>query len=331
MIEIRNLTVEFGGVRGLNDRHRRYWRQDHRSRRAERRRQNDAAQCHEWLRQTVGGHGDDGWPDLLRIPMSRRAAFGVRRTFQTEQVVENLTVWNNVAAALDNIPTGGRARRDLIGEALELCRHDPPGGAGRRCAQCQRAPSGRDRALHPGAAKAGDDGRAGRGPERGRSRSFAQSDRRYSRVLRRPGAVGRSRRGSDLHDLPGDAGARFRQQDRFRPYRASAQGSRRSAPPISAPSSKRRHEPGAVGFRLDGRAGRQADHPRRRHRNSARQDHGASRRQRRWQEFAGACRLPVLCRRSAVRSYWTASRSTGSARRMSGVLASWRCRKAIAF
>ena len=51
--------------------------------------------------------------------MNRRAAFGLRRTFQTEQVVENLTVWNNVAAALDNLPTGGRARRDLIAEALD--------------------------------------------------------------------------------------------------------------------------------------------------------------------------------------------------------------------
>ena len=57
--------------------------------------------------------------DLLRIAMNRRAAFGVRRTFQTEQVVENLSVWNNVAAALDNVPTGGRARRDLIAEALD--------------------------------------------------------------------------------------------------------------------------------------------------------------------------------------------------------------------
>jgi branched-chain amino acid transport system ATP-binding protein len=55
----------------------------------------------------------------LRVAMNRRAAFGVRRTFQTEQVVENLTVWNNVAAALDNLPTGGRPRRDLIAEVLD--------------------------------------------------------------------------------------------------------------------------------------------------------------------------------------------------------------------
>jgi branched-chain amino acid transport system ATP-binding protein len=34
-------------------------------------------------------------------------------------VVENLSVWNNVAAALDNVPTGGRPRRDIIAEALD--------------------------------------------------------------------------------------------------------------------------------------------------------------------------------------------------------------------
>ncbi len=118
MIEIRNLTVAFGGVRGLNDL---------------------SADIGAKITGLVGPNGAgkttllnvmsgfvkcqtgtvlvDG-QDLLRIARNRRAAFGVRRTFQTEQVVENLTVWNNVAAALDNLPTGGRARRDLIGEAL---------------------------------------------------------------------------------------------------------------------------------------------------------------------------------------------------------------------
>ena len=72
--------------------------------------------------------------DLLRIAMNRRAAFGVRRTFQAEQVVENLTVWNNVAAALDNLPTGGRARRELIAEVLDYV-----GLAGRRSASALRS------------------------------------------------------------------------------------------------------------------------------------------------------------------------------------------------
>ena len=119
MIEIRNLTVTFGGVRGLNGL---------------------SADIGAAITGLVGPNGAgkttllnvmsgfvrsadgtvrvDG-TDLLRIAMTRRAAFGVRRTFQTEQVVENLTVWNNVAAALDNLPTGGRARRELIAEALD--------------------------------------------------------------------------------------------------------------------------------------------------------------------------------------------------------------------
>ena len=118
MIEIRNLTVEFGGVRGLNDL---------------------TADISASITGLVGPNGAGkttllnvmsgfvkpsvgsvtmGGEDLLRIPITRRAAFGVRRTFQTEQVVENLTVWNNVAAALDNVPAGERSRRDLIAEAL---------------------------------------------------------------------------------------------------------------------------------------------------------------------------------------------------------------------
>ena len=126
MIEIRNLTVVFGGVRGLNGL---------------------SADIGAAITGLVGPNGAgkttllnvmsgfvkraggtvmvDG-VDLLSIAMNRRAAFGVRRTFQTEQVVENLTVWNNVAAALDNLPTGGRPRHELIAEALDyagLTRH----------------------------------------------------------------------------------------------------------------------------------------------------------------------------------------------------------------
>jgi len=119
VIEILNLTVVFGGVRGVN---------------------NLTADIGAKITGLVGPNGagkttllnvmsgfvkrSDGsvmidGTDLLRIPLNRRAAFGVRRTFQTEQVVENLTVWNNIAAALDNIATGNRPRRDIIGEALD--------------------------------------------------------------------------------------------------------------------------------------------------------------------------------------------------------------------
>ena len=44
--------------------------------------------------------------DILSITTYRRSAFGIRRTFQTEQVVLNLSVWDNVAAILDHVPHG---------------------------------------------------------------------------------------------------------------------------------------------------------------------------------------------------------------------------------
>ena len=40
------------------------------------------------------------------LPMSplARVRFGLRRSFQTEQVVEDLSVWDNVQAVLDHVP-----------------------------------------------------------------------------------------------------------------------------------------------------------------------------------------------------------------------------------
>lgn len=126
MIDIRNLTVQFGGVRGLND-----LTADIGAKITGFVGPNGAGKTtllnvmSGFVRCSAGTVMMDG-QDLLRIAINRRAAFGLRRTFQTEQVVENLTVWNNVAAALDNVPTGGRGRRELITEALDyvgLTRH----------------------------------------------------------------------------------------------------------------------------------------------------------------------------------------------------------------
>ncbi|MGA9323751.1 MAG: ATP-binding cassette domain-containing protein [Xanthobacteraceae bacterium] len=119
MIEIRSLTVQFGGVRGLND-----LTADIGAKITGLVGPNGAGKTtllnvmSGFVKRSVGTVKVDG-EDLLRIAMNRRAAFGVRRTFQTEQVVENLSVWNNVAAALDNVPTGRRPRRDIIAEALD--------------------------------------------------------------------------------------------------------------------------------------------------------------------------------------------------------------------
>jgi len=120
MIEIDNVTVMFGGVRGLNAL---------------------SATLPEpvtglvgpngagkttlinvlsgFVRPTAGTVRIDG-RDLAGIRPHKRAAFGIRRTFQNEQVVENLSAADNIAAVLDNVPTSGEPRTRLIARALDF-------------------------------------------------------------------------------------------------------------------------------------------------------------------------------------------------------------------
>jgi len=58
--------------------------------------------------------------DLLAMPAHRRAQWGLRRTFQTEQVVEDLSVWDNVVVMLDTVRLSGRERREQVQAALNL-------------------------------------------------------------------------------------------------------------------------------------------------------------------------------------------------------------------
>jgi branched-chain amino acid transport system ATP-binding protein len=162
MIEIEGLTVQFGGVRGINDL---------------------TVALPESVTGLVGPNGAgkttllnvlsgfvapaagrvlvDG-ADALRLAVYKRAAFGIRRTFQNEQVVENLSVADNVAAVLDNVPTAGQSRRMLIHRALDFVGLTPqaqtPGGAlnacDRRMVEIARATVGTPRLImmdEPGA------------------------------------------------------------------------------------------------------------------------------------------------------------------------------------
>jgi branched-chain amino acid transport system ATP-binding protein len=56
--------------------------------------------------------------DLLPLSALRRVRWGLRRSFQTEQVVEDLTVWDNVRAVLDHVPPGERHHAQDIAEVL---------------------------------------------------------------------------------------------------------------------------------------------------------------------------------------------------------------------
>jgi branched-chain amino acid transport system ATP-binding protein len=102
-IHIQNLTVQFGGVRALDDLE---------------------AELSASIIGLIGPNGagkttllnvlygfirplagrillDD--VDLLALSPVRRVAFGVRRTFQQELVVDDLTLWENVQAIADHV------------------------------------------------------------------------------------------------------------------------------------------------------------------------------------------------------------------------------------
>jgi branched-chain amino acid transport system ATP-binding protein len=120
MISISNLSVEFGGIRPLD---------------------NLTVNLDKKIVGVVGPNGAgkttllnvlSGFvipvsgtitafgQDLLSMPAYRRAQWGLRRTFQTEQVVDDLTVWDNVAVMLDTVRLSREARIEQIQSALDL-------------------------------------------------------------------------------------------------------------------------------------------------------------------------------------------------------------------
>lgn len=61
--------------------------------------------------------------DLLGLSPTQRVRFGLRRSFQTEQVVEDLDVWSNVQAVLDHVPharAGAKAELERVIDYLGL-------------------------------------------------------------------------------------------------------------------------------------------------------------------------------------------------------------------
>jgi branched-chain amino acid transport system ATP-binding protein len=58
---------------------------------------------------------------LLRLTPARRVQLGLRRSFQTEQVVEDLSVWDNVMAVLDHVPHRRAEATAQVHAALSHC------------------------------------------------------------------------------------------------------------------------------------------------------------------------------------------------------------------
>jgi branched-chain amino acid transport system ATP-binding protein len=58
--------------------------------------------------------------DLLSKPHFRRARWGLRRTFQTEQAIEELSVADNVGMVLEHAKNGAGSKRDAVEEAMDF-------------------------------------------------------------------------------------------------------------------------------------------------------------------------------------------------------------------
>jgi branched-chain amino acid transport system ATP-binding protein len=100
--------------------------------------------------------------ELLSLTPHRRSRWGLRRSFQKEQVVDELTVEENVAVVLDNLDISGRERERHLAAALEFAgltgvRREPAAGLNaflRRMTEIARCAAGPARLLlldEPGA------------------------------------------------------------------------------------------------------------------------------------------------------------------------------------
>ena len=93
--------------------------------------------------------------DLLGMPDYRRARWGLRRTFQTEMAIEQLSVYENVAMIHEHSGAKRRSRRPDVLAALDFVGLDVPpkakvGGLGareRRLVEVARAVVGRPRVV----------------------------------------------------------------------------------------------------------------------------------------------------------------------------------------
>ena len=93
--------------------------------------------------------------DLLAMAHFRRARWGVRRTFQTEQAIEELSVFDNVAMVHEHSRLGGASRRQDVLDAIEFAGLDAApdatvrtlGAGQRRLVEVARAVVGRPRLV----------------------------------------------------------------------------------------------------------------------------------------------------------------------------------------
>jgi branched-chain amino acid transport system ATP-binding protein len=155
VIEVDNLTVRFGGVTSLNQMSVSF----------------ESGTCGligpngagkttffnvlSGFVRPAGGSVRAFGEDLLGIVHYRRARWGLRRTFQTEQAIEELSVYDNVALVHEHSGQSGRSRRADVLDAIRFVGLDVDpveevgalGAGQRRLVEVARAVVGRPRLV----------------------------------------------------------------------------------------------------------------------------------------------------------------------------------------
>jgi branched-chain amino acid transport system ATP-binding protein len=155
VIEVSNLTVRFGGVMPLDGMSVRFERGTCGLIGPNGAGKTTFFNVLSGFVRPVGGRITAFDEDLLKMVHYRRARWGVRRTFQTEQAIEELSVYDNVAMIHEHSKmTGGSRREDVLG-AIEFVKLDADpyakvatlGAAQRRLVEVARAVVGKPRLV----------------------------------------------------------------------------------------------------------------------------------------------------------------------------------------
>jgi len=120
MIEIDSLTVQFGGVTPLDNVSMTFPPGTCGLIGPNGAGQDNVLQRLERFRGTRVGERRAFGENLLAMPNYRRARWGLRRTFQTEQAIEALSVFDNVAMVHEHCSERGSRRRADVVDAIKF-------------------------------------------------------------------------------------------------------------------------------------------------------------------------------------------------------------------
>ena len=120
MIEVSDLTVRFGGVTPLDEMNVKFERGTCGLIGPNGAGKTTFFNVLSGFVKPVSGSVTAFGDDLLSITHFRRARWGVRRTFQTEQAIEELSVFDNVAMIHENSKMSGSSRKQEVLDAIEF-------------------------------------------------------------------------------------------------------------------------------------------------------------------------------------------------------------------